>query len=38
MDRVGRRRLALLLAPLLLLGGLLLSWLTQGTGVVRDDP
>ena len=38
MDRLGRRRLTLVIAPLLLGGGLLLSWLTQGTGVVRDDP
>ena len=38
MDKKGRHCLTLGLAPALLVGGLGLTWLTQGTGTVRDDP
>lgn len=38
MSRSNRQGLATVLALLLLLGGVLLSWLTHGSGVVRDDP
>lgn len=38
MKRSNRQGLAIALAILLLVGGVLLSWLTHGRGVVRDDP